>query len=126
MGFLFRLCFWLGVTLAIMPPEERPGEALAGMPAADSLEQRFASTVQSAWTLVSQISTACEDNPQLCAATSALAQTAVQTGETLAADLKTGLEHASPAKLAPNIELRVPLPDDNYDGRVGRGQSPAG
>lgn len=125
MGFMFRLCFWLGVTLAIMPPEERPGEVLAGAPGVETLDQRFASTVQSAWALVSQVSMACEQNPDLCAATSALAQTAAATGQSLVADAQAA-PMAAPARPQASFPVDAPMPDPNHDGRVGRGQDPAG
>lgn len=119
MGFLFRLCFWLGVTLAIMPPDERPGEALAGEPSGGTIEERFAATVGQAWALVSQVSTACEQNPDLCAATAALAQTAAATGQSLVEEVKAPRAAAPPA--AP-VEAAPPGP--NSDGRVGLGEGP--
>lgn len=125
MGFLFRLCFWLGVTLAIMPPDERPGEALAGVPGELNLEERFLSTVQSVVALAANVSTACDDNPDLCAATAALAQTAAITGQTLITDAKAGLsQSAKPTE--PSARLEQPTVEPNTDGRVGRGQAPAG
>ena len=126
MGFMFRLCFWLGVTLAIMPPDERPGGALAGAPGSATLEERFAETVQSAWALVSQVSMACEQNPQLCAATAALAQTAAETGQSLASAAQpkdVQIEQPRPKAALP---FDAPSPDANHDGRVGRGETPAG
>jgi hypothetical protein len=126
MGFLFRLCFWLGVTLAIMPPDERPGEALAGAPETLSLEQRFAETVQSAWLLVSQVSTACEQNPALCAATAALAQTAAETGQSLVEDAKGAIPAAAQSRPVAQAPANAAQPEANEDGRVGRGEAPAG
>lgn len=125
MGFLFRLCFWMGVAFVIMPPEERPGEALAGIPGEVNLEQRFADTVHSAWTLVSQISTACEDNPQLCAATAALAQTAADTGQALVSDVRFDLQALPAPRAKATTPIDAPLPDSSHDGRVGFGQGPA-
>lgn len=124
MGFLFRLCFWLGVTLAIMPPDERPGEALASIPGEAGLEQRFADTIQSAWMLVSRVSTACDDNPQLCAATTALAQTAADTGQSLVSDVRFDL-HAAAPRLKATAAIDAPLSEGDHDGRVGFGQGPA-
>lgn len=126
MGFLFRLCFWLGVTLAIMPPDERPGEALAGAPDGLTIEDRFAETVQSAWALVSQVSTACDQNPQLCAATAALAQTAADTGQSLVGDAKEHLAQAVQQRPQAVAPIDAPFSDPGREGRVGRGESPAG
>jgi hypothetical protein len=126
MGFLFRLCFWLAVTLAIMPPDERPGDVVAGAPESATLEQRFAATVQTAWGLLSQISTACEQNPELCAATSALAQTAAETGQSLADSVSIPSAQAAPARPPAPARIDRPLAEPNHDGRVGRGETPEG
>jgi hypothetical protein len=123
MGFLFRLCFWLGVTLAIMPPDERPGEALAGTPGGGTLEERFAATIESAWALVSQVTTACDQNPALCAATSALAQTAAETGDSLVQETQLPVPAAKPPVRA--TPTAVPFTGPNEDGRVGLGEGPA-
>jgi hypothetical protein len=126
MGFLFRLCFWLGVTLAIMPPDERPGGPLEGGPEGLNMEQRLTETVQSAWALVSQVSTACEQNPQLCAATAALAQTAAETGQSLVGEAKETVAQAAKPRAPAAAPIDSPVVDPNHDGRVGRGQNPAG
>jgi hypothetical protein len=126
MGFMFRLCFWLGVTIAIMPPDERPGEALGGESAAVTLDERFAETVQSAWALVSQVSMACEQNPQLCAATAALAQTAAETGQSIASAAQPKMERPEQHRPKAEFPVDAPVPEAHQDGRVGRGESPAG
>jgi hypothetical protein len=89
MGFVFRLVFWLGVAFAIMPSEERPGQAFAGE-AGGSVEERFQTTLSTVWTFASDIVTACQSNPDLCAATQALAQTTADTGQLLAHQLQAG------------------------------------
>jgi hypothetical protein len=124
MGFLFRLCFWLGVTLAIMPPDERPGETLAGTPNGGTIEERFTATVEQAWSLVSQVSTACEQNPALCAATAALVQTTAETGQSLVEEVQAPRAAVPPPAAAPAAPAAEPQPDPSSDGRVGLGEGP--
>jgi hypothetical protein len=125
MGFMFRLCFWLGVTVAIMPPDDRPVEALGGGSAdSASLDQRLAETLHSAWTLVSQVSVACEENPELCAATAALVQTTAETGQTLAGSISAPTLAPMPARPRAGAPIDAPLPDPNHEGRVGLGEGP--
>lgn len=109
MGFMFRLCFWLAVTVMIMPPDERPG-ALAGT-GEINLQERFQATVGTAWSIVSGLSTTCTDNPKLCEAAQALAQTTAATGEALMSQTS-----APPAPAA--------APQTTDDGRVGRPRTP--
>jgi hypothetical protein len=124
MGFLFKLCFWLGVAVMIMPPEDRPGQALAGAPQ-ESIEDRFRIAVQSAVVFASEVASTCTTNPKLCEATAALAQTTAATGQALVTEAREAIAEAAAPRPAAAQAIDAP-PAPEQDGRVGLFQDPAG
>ena len=119
MGFLFRLCFWLGVAALIMPPEDRPGQAQLGQAGAgvqtENVEDRLRIAVYSAWAFASEVASACETNPKLCEATRALATTTAETGHALVMQVQETLASGGTKVAAlPEQDGRV----DKFQGRA--------
>ena len=111
MGFLFRLMFWVGVAVAIMPPEDRPG-ADGAIASEAGLEERLRMAVFSVWALAADVSETCVRNPDLCAATQNLATTTMQTTQDLVMEIRDNVTGKS-----------APQPPE--DDRVGKFQGRA-
>jgi hypothetical protein len=116
MGFLFRLCFWLGVAAVIMPPEGESGPEGLGHAGAvnESFSDKFRLAAYSAWNFAAELGRTCDTNPELCQATRQLVSTAADTGQSLIVEIHEAVTHKDQTTAAPD------------DGRVSKGQNPGG
>ena len=104
MGFIVRTIFWLGLAMAMLPPEARLGGGDDAPNIRDvdvSLAMKNASETLQAWG--SKVANVCETNPQLCKAGSDVVNSslaaAANTAGTFAAALRDGTQMPlAPAK----------------------------
>lgn len=108
MSFIFRSVFWLALAMAILPPQARlGGDETVDMRDLD-LGMELHNAAYSAWHFSTQIMSACEGNPQLCAAGERLWDTTVSTVTTLATEASETSQsrQEKPVRVAANHHAR--------------------